>query len=130
MLAWSIEVELHPLVADSIKSTDDQPDCQKGVFDLAQGGLRQGRLEPNTQPNGAAMTLLRLWARVPRNTGPALFYRLRWRPRSAERCSTLALNFRYGAQAPRSQLGACLASVPAHPKPACWAGRINNQCAT
>lgn len=63
MLAWSIEVELHPLVADSIKSTDDQPD-------------------------------------------------------------------RYGAQAPRSQLGACLASVPAHPKPACWAGRINNQCAT
>ncbi len=106
------------------------PTARRAVFDLAQGGLRQGRLEPNTQPNGAAMTLLRLWARVPRNTGPALFYRLRWRPRSAERCSTLALNFRYGAQAPRSQLGACLASVPAHPKPACWAGRINNQCAT
>lgn len=30
MLAWSIEVELHLLVADSIRSTDDQPDCQKG----------------------------------------------------------------------------------------------------
>lgn len=96
------------------------PTARRAVFDLAQGGLRQGRLEPNTQPNGAAMTLLRLWARVPRNTGPALFYRLRWRPRSAERCSI-------GIELPLRRAGAAVPAgrvfgVGAGPSQACMLG--------